>query len=125
VSAMTPVQLFAPAQAVASPLGARAFVSEDPESRLLSESRQLLLEHEWSGNIRELANAAHAAVLVSRDGVIRPRDLRLQTRLPRPSSAPFDLIAQQLRRLFVASPPDLYRRRTNTRLGKQIRRALR
>jgi sigma-54-specific transcriptional regulator len=80
---------------------------------LLPESKQILLQHEWPGNIRELENAAHVAVLLARDGAIRPRDLRLLAKSGHGSSqasndGPFDAIAQQLRRLFAGPAPDLY-----------------
>lgn len=41
------------------------------------QAQQALLGHSWPGNIRELENVIHAAVLVCTDSVIRTRDLRL------------------------------------------------
>ena len=40
-------------------------------------ARQVLLDYGWPGNIRELENTIHYAMIVCRDGVIRADDLRL------------------------------------------------
>jgi sigma-54-specific transcriptional regulator len=45
--------------------------------QLHPDAQAALLEHSWPGNIRELENVMHAAVLVCSDSVIRPGDLRL------------------------------------------------
>lgn len=45
--------------------------------RLSAEARQALLAYPWPGNIRELENAIHRALLVLSDGLIRLEDLRL------------------------------------------------
>ncbi len=53
-----------------------------------SNARQLLLGYSWPGNIRELENVIHYALIVCRDGVIRSADLRLHERVPmRPGTA--------------------------------------
>lgn len=41
------------------------------------EAIKILLHYSWPGNIRELENAIHHAVLVAADNVIRPGDLNL------------------------------------------------
>lgn len=47
-----------------------------------SGARQSLLAYGWPGNIRELENVVHYALIVCRDGVIRSDDLRLKERVP-------------------------------------------
>lgn len=47
-----------------------------------SNARQALLAYGWPGNIRELENVIHYALIVCRDGVIRSGDLRLNERVP-------------------------------------------
>lgn len=49
-----------------------------PERRLSSAARTALAAHRWSGNVRELDNCLHRAVLLAVDGDIRPEHLRLQ-----------------------------------------------
>ena len=46
-----------------------------PAEILAPESVELLRSHEWSGNVRELANAIEHAVILAEGGVIRPEDL--------------------------------------------------
>jgi transcriptional regulator with PAS, ATPase and Fis domain len=48
---------------------------EVPESILAPETLDVLKAHEWTGNIRELANALEHAVIMSDGKVIRPEDL--------------------------------------------------
>ena len=76
--------------------------------RLDAAAQRALLAYAWPGNIRELENVMHSALLVTRDGVIRPENLRFAEN----SGAlnPFDIIGQQLDRLFAAPPPQLYDR---------------
>lgn len=47
-----------------------------------SNARQILLGYSWPGNIRELENVIHYALIVCRDNVIRSADLRLPDRVP-------------------------------------------
>lgn len=51
--------------------------TDEPE--LLPETLRLLLEYPWPGNIRELENLIHRAMLVCDGNVLRPRDLNLQS----------------------------------------------
>jgi sigma-54-specific transcriptional regulator len=53
---------------------------------LTAAAERCLLAHPWMGNIRELENAIHHALLVCRGGQITPEDLPLITMPPRRSS---------------------------------------
>ena len=81
--------------------------------RLTSEAARALQHYAWAGNVRELENVIHAAVLLASDGEIRTRDLRFSN-LPGEfggsNASPLDLIGSQLQRLFCDPPPDLHRR---------------
>ena len=46
-----------------------------PVQALTSAAMDALLQHSWSGNIRELANTVQRAVILARDGIITPQDL--------------------------------------------------
>ncbi|TAL39314.1 MAG: PAS domain S-box protein [Spirochaetes bacterium] len=46
--------------------------------RLEADARQLLLSHQWPGNIRELENAIEYAIAMSADTIIKPNDFPLQ-----------------------------------------------
>ena len=48
-----------------------------PQLRLADDTLGQLMEYPWPGNIRELENTLHNAVLLSRDPLITPRQLRL------------------------------------------------
>ena len=48
-----------------------------PEVTFSDEAQQALLTYSWPGNIRELENVIHFALIVCRDDVIRPEDLKL------------------------------------------------
>jgi sigma-54 dependent transcriptional regulator len=81
--------------------------------RVDSTTEAALLAYSWPGNIRELENVMHAALLTCRDEVIRPENLRLSTRTrtvttDAPDKAPLEIIAEQLERLFTQQQPDLY-----------------
>ena len=88
---------------------------EAREPLLTPETRRALLKYSWPGNIRELENVVHSALLTARDGVIRAENLRFATSALQPQFAardgardPLELIAEQLDRLFVAPPDGLY-----------------
>ncbi|XXZ31622.1 aliphatic sulfonate ABC transporter substrate-binding protein [Sorangium sp. So ce321] len=57
-------------------------------TELTPEAAQRLLEHPWPGNIRELENAIHHALLVCKGHRITPPDLRLSALQPRASTVP-------------------------------------
>lgn len=88
--------------------------------RLSTEAQQLLHSYEWPGNIRELENVVHFALIVCRDNIILGSDLRLpnlgtdngQRDNPR-SSAPTNedsltALRYQILRMLDAGIPDLY-----------------
>jgi sigma-54-specific transcriptional regulator len=84
---------------------------------LAADAKRALLAYGWPGNIRELENVIHFALLIASDGVIQPENLRLSA-VTQPRSAvetsnvlmPFEHIAAQLDRLFMSPPPDLHHR---------------
>lgn len=84
------------------------------EPTLQPEARKALLEYSWPGNIRELENVIHAALLVSSGGTIRTSDLRFSAMPTGPgnsihnSATPQQNIITQLDRLFAAPPKELY-----------------
>ncbi|MDR1463188.1 MAG: sigma 54-interacting transcriptional regulator, partial [Azoarcus sp.] len=43
------------------------------------EARQMLMDYEWPGNIRELENVIHYALIVSKNGFVQSGDLRLHS----------------------------------------------
>lgn len=49
----------------------------ESDVQLSCDAEQELLSYAWPGNIRELENVIHGAVLVSRDGVVTAADLHL------------------------------------------------
>lgn len=78
---------------------------------LTADAARELQNYSWPGNIRELENVIHAAVLLASDDIIHTKDLRF-TALPALSgndtAQPIDHIALQLDRLFAAPPTNLY-----------------
>lgn len=48
-----------------------------PHVQLSKDAQTALLNYSWPGNIRELENVIHYALIVCRDDVIRPEDIRL------------------------------------------------
>ena len=86
---------------------------------LSPEAMQRLLQHAWPGNIRELENAVHHALLVCRSDLITAIDLQLSTMMParakgvEPTSAagpatPESTLSAGLRQLFEAGQPNLW-----------------
>jgi sigma-54-specific transcriptional regulator len=85
--------------------GGPATLSPEAESRLL--------RHGWPGNIRELENVIHSALLVTRGDRIGPEDLPLRD-LPRapapPPHDPLEALRRALGSLFEQNLPDLHSR---------------
>ena len=89
---------------------------------LSPDAERSLVHHAWAGNIRELENAIHHALLMCEHGLIQPEDLQLQRRpaatasLPAiPAEAPARIAPEAsleaaLAALFEAAGPDLYER---------------
>jgi aliphatic sulfonates family ABC transporter substrate-binding protein len=81
-------------------------------SRALSpEAEQLLLDHPFPGNIRELETVIHHALLRCRGRFIVPEDLRLNQPLPAPEPVrepPLLELERALGRLYEQSPPHLH-----------------
>jgi sigma-54-specific transcriptional regulator len=83
------------------------------------EAERKMLEHSWPGNIRELENAIHHALLVCRNQRVQPADLHLvdmrssgirqdeANHAPPALSGPVDL-ESALNALFEQNIPDLY-----------------
>lgn len=93
------------------------------QPELQHATQEALLAYAWPGNIRELENVVHAALLTARDGVIRPENLRFAAMLPTmtptpttrvsgspPATSDLDLIRGALRRLLERQSPELHER---------------
>jgi sigma-54-specific transcriptional regulator len=105
------------------------------EPRLSEEAQSALLSYGWPGNIRELENVIHYALIVCRDGVIRGGDFRFSPLLrlgatavpvesgeaiapapvpapvvaPTPAEAsPIEQFTRALGRLIESRPPELF-----------------
>ena len=59
----------------------------EPPKTIAPEAMELLLQHRWPGNIRELENAIERACVTSRDDVIRPENLPAEILKPEPAQA--------------------------------------
>lgn len=81
---------------------------------LAAEAVQLLLDYPWPGNIRELENTIHHALLVCPGHIVRPEDLRLPApRFQRPITAapaaqPISSLEGALHQLFNDNTSNLY-----------------
>ena len=104
-----------------------------PQLTLGAAALKALCAHSWPGNIRELENVVHNAVLLARGPVIEPSDLRL-VRSARPSAAPADpeeALRQLLEKFLVDGEPQLFDRVTRLLIraafdlsdGNQVRAA--
>lgn len=86
-----------------------------PARRLATDALNALLEYSWPGNIRELENTLHNAVLLSREDVIHAEQLRLAVLPDNVSSPSFGTPAETAIDAFVRhqleqAPQQLYDR---------------
>jgi DNA-binding NtrC family response regulator len=85
-----------------------------PQPRLTPAAEHLLLAYDWPGNIRELENVVHFALLVSGDPELRPEHLKItggwngggaphphDTAKPNPDGGAQAVLTQGLHRLFA------------------------
>ncbi|HWA77021.1 MAG TPA: aliphatic sulfonate ABC transporter substrate-binding protein [Polyangiaceae bacterium] len=86
-----------------------------PDATLAESAEKRLLEHGWPGNIRELENVVHHALLVARGGQVNADDLRLASSKGRaratasaPSEDGFGLLEAALARIFETPAPRLF-----------------
>ncbi|HTB61089.1 MAG TPA: aliphatic sulfonate ABC transporter substrate-binding protein [Polyangia bacterium] len=83
---------------------------------LVDAAKERLLAHSWPGNIRELENVIHCALLVCRDGRVVPDDLRVGGTPLRPArdSAPaqdrWNVLEDAVRALFDEETEGLHLR---------------
>ncbi len=89
-----------------------------PLPYLGAEAIETLQRHPWVGNIRELENVIHYALLVASDQEIRPEHLKLNngagprtdnpTPVHQPPRSPLEDIATSLRKLVDAGEQDIF-----------------
>lgn len=80
------------------------------ELKLLPTTEQALLNYEWPGNIRELENAVHRALLVCPSNLLRPEDFKL-TGVRASNAAPSvstTSLENALQRLCEQAPPKMF-----------------
>ena len=92
---------------------ARAFLGDS--HRLSAEAERALLEHEWSGNVRELQNCMRRAALLAQGAVVKPADLGLPAArapaapapAPEPSRADIEAVLARHRGVIAAAAQEL------------------
>ena len=90
------------------------------DTALSAEAQRALLDYAWPGNIRELENVIHYAMIVCEGRTIRVQHLRMSRLQPRSvtrdasipaatvAEAPLDALKDGLIRLFAAKEPNAY-----------------
>ncbi len=84
------------------------------EAHISPEAERRMQEYSWPGNIRELENVIHYALLVCPGATLRPEDLHFsaastQQSAVAPAAQPeSDELERALRNLFDKNPPSLY-----------------
>lgn len=80
-------------------------------ARLSGAAERMLLNYDWPGNIRELENAIHRALLISPGDTLRPEDFKLSGLRPQlaaqPAASPPSL-ESALHALYERAPPNLF-----------------
>jgi sigma-54-specific transcriptional regulator len=92
-------------------LASYAAEQNQPELHLGIDASRQLLAYLWPGNIRELENVIHHAVLVAHGATIMPADLTLSRHGMRPDDGgnpPANALTAEFHRLFDRNTPSLY-----------------
>ncbi len=63
----------------------------EPAKTIAPQAMDLLLQHRWPGNIRELENAIERGVVTSQDNMIRPENLPPELAGPLTAKYPFEV----------------------------------
>ncbi len=84
-----------------------------PTLRLAPESLARLMDYSWPGNIRELENTLHNAVLLSKEEEISPAQLRLATLNDAPGPASDDELDDFIRHQLALPGEPLWQRVTS------------
>src|SRR5262249_14794608 len=69
--------------------------SGEPAKQISPEAMQVLLNHSWPGNIRELENAIERACVTSRDAIIQVENLPPELLNPASPATPFPIDLNQ------------------------------
>jgi DNA-binding NtrC family response regulator len=83
-----------------------------PELTLGEAARATLGAHSWPGNIRELENVIHNAVLLAKGSVVQASELKLSRATNAASPSWTDEYRQLIERLLAAEEPNLFARIT-------------
>lgn len=81
-----------------------------PQLRLSEESIATLMDYAWPGNVRELENTLHNAVLLSKESIISPHQLRLNTERLEPHPVSEQALDTFLRQQLQGDGGPLYQR---------------
>ncbi|MCW1877422.1 sigma-54-dependent Fis family transcriptional regulator [Erwinia sp. INIA-01] len=81
-----------------------------PQLRLAEDTVATLMDYPWPGNIRELENTLHNAVLLSREAVIAPQHLRLNPVALDPQPASELALDRFLRQQLSVDSGQIYQR---------------
>lgn len=81
-----------------------------PQLRLAEDTVATLMDYPWPGNIRELENTLHNAVLLSREAVITPQHLRLNPVALDPQPASELALDRFLRQQLSVDSGQIYQR---------------